>query len=697
MLVKKLCSGAPVSETLSNECHYKCPKCGDILKGWVNLRSHCARSHQSKVSCVDLETLIVRATCYVCKICSKTTLCDRDFFGRHLAKHKMRMSQYVQDEQDKLKEKNEVAYSDKVIGNLCFYRCDICKDVFTSKFNFSQHCKTIEFCKKSQISTKIANEVYHKCKICQKAFLCLLSVLKPHFKKVHKLSVEDYCNKTGCVLDTKSCDGISIKNSSAENPFTLNNGDVLQDDNSILKASNRTRFLYVSMQVKKLCQGAVASERVGNQCWFQCMECGKQKQGWSILNDHMKMTHSKNIFLTQVSKLITKAVRHKCKVCSEKMLCDDIFIRRHLASHKISKSQYIKNYCINTGKIVTNSDNVIGNLCVFQCDDCKKRFDNWALFKSHKKRTSHCRNIKPKESLIKKVCHKCKLCNKQVNCDKKWLYGHFLSCHGISMEEYCKKTGCSMARAENDISVSKSYLQSLELSNNLNKTCVFTCDICSKVFYTSVAFKQHFKLHRPKKLKAYSTYITKGFSYQCRKCSKLMLCDKRLIRNHMYEAHNLIWKDTGNLPFMQIDQYKIVCDLFKRSTPVSSVTWETKILPIEQIPISEVTSKIGNLCSFQCPRCNSKEYSSWIDLVNHCKKVHDFVVSYSYSFVSVARCHSCLLCPKAILSDRTFLCAHLQYMHKITLTKYEQIYRQNGGDVLPTFPDWLRNGYNLDS
>ncbi len=216
-----------------------------------------------------------------------------------------------------------------------------------------------------------------------------------------------------------------------------------------------------------------------------------------------------------------------------------------------------------------------------------------------------------------------------------------------------------------------------------------------KKYFSSKLFKLHFKKHKPKELKVLSTYITKGFSYKCYKCPKLMLCDKNFIQAHMFAAHNIKWKDTSTLLFSQIPNYKNISDFFKKRTPISSVVWETNVLPINQIPLNEVTSRIGNLCSFQCPKCNTNKFSSWYKLVQHCKKVHNYKVCYDYSLVSVATCHSCLLCPNAILSDRAFLCYHLQNVHKVSLTKYEQIYLQNGGEVLPTYRDWLKNGYNL--
>ncbi len=111
-------------------------------------------------------------------------------------------------------------------------------------------------------------------------------------------------------------------------------------------------------------------------------------------------------------------------------------------------------------------------------------------------------------------------------------------------------------------------------------------------------------------------------------------------------------------------------------------------MPKVQFLSQKVTAKIGNLCTVVGPECDAKVFSNWSLLLAHCKKIHNYRISYKYSLVSVARCHACLICPKAVLCDRLFIANHLN-CHKIPLKKYEKIYQKNGGEVLPTFLEWM--------
>ncbi len=109
-----------------------------------------------------------------------------------------------------------------------------------------------------------------------------------------------------------------------------------------------------------------------------------------------------------------------------------------------------------------------------------------------------------------------------------------------------------------------------------------------------------------------------------------------------------------------------------------------------QIPIKEITATIGNLCNFLCPHCDTKIFYSWRILTKHVKSFHHKKLTYSSSIVNTAQYHSCLICPKAILCDRFILLRHLREKHKMSLSKYEQIYVKHGGKILPTYQAWLK-------
>ncbi len=202
-------------------------------------------------------------------------------------------------------------------------------------------------------------------------------------------------------------------------------------------------------------------------------------------------------------------------------------------------------------------------------------------------------------------------------------------------------------------------------------------------------FRKHLLAHQPVEYKPLSSYFIKGLSYQCKLCSRLMLCDNVIIKNlknHMRDVHGQKIVDKNSEASKRRRLYKTKHDTFFKATVVySSSIFKKPEISISQIPLIERTSKIGNLCKFSCLKCDSKDFESFNLLKRHCKAKHNSGVSYNESLVSEARCHSCLLCPKGVLSDRYFLAHHLLYRHKKGLPEYERVFRQNDGEVLPTY------------
>ncbi len=177
-----------------------------------------------------------------------------------------------------------------------------------------------------------------------------------------------------------------------------------------------------------------------------------------------------------------------------------------------------------------------------------------------------------------------------------------------------------------------------------------------------------------------------------------MLCDSAIIYSHMRKVHGQTKKDKASQPFKMRKKYASVCASFRQDTPLhTSSIFINPTIHIYQIPVLERTSKIGNLCLFLCPKCESRSFENYGVLKRHCKTQHNCGLHYNSSLVSEARCHACLLCPKGVLSDRNLLADHLSKQHKMSLLKYERIFHQNGGKVLPTYNNWLKQEYNVDA
>ncbi len=437
--------------------------------------------------------------------------------------------------------------------------------------------------------------------------------------------------------------------------------------------------------LSNLCKDAPVSDKFTNLCQYSCPKCEKDFAGWTALNRHSEQYHGvKTLSTLDVAAFICKTVCHMCRICSDKVLCDRFFILRHLKkTHQMSLGQYVTKFDSNTQEALSErsySDNFIGNLCVYRCQKCRKTFSSQALWCHHRRVFSHCRDLKSRDCLIKTTYHKCKLCNKDFLCDQAYLNSHLKSAHGLSTEKYCQTTGCVRNKSREDT------LRSLKTSKFIGNLCVFKCPGCNMTFKTSSGLKVHRwkKKHNDGTSEPMTTWVINGFAYKCEICSKLLLCDRKIIKVHMKDSHQILLDCR--------ERYKAFINSFLTNLPVSE-THGTLSVPLKNIPVNEISSTIGNLCRFQCILC--KYFSqSWYILNRHYRNTHgkSKYVSFDKELVHTARYHACLMCPKAILSDRALLKIHLS-SHKMKISKYENIFRRHGGKILPTFKDWLKENH----
>ncbi len=254
------------------------------------------------------------------------------------------------------------------------------------------------------------------------------------------------------------------------------------------------------------------------------------------------------------------------------------------------------------------------------------------------------------------------------------------------MKEYGQEKRCHFPEG---YFADETFIERLTVSKRLYNTCTFSCNTCNRRYSTWHGFKTHLNYCRANFEKPLTKYIVQGLSNKCDKCTKMLLCDTTTVRNHMKNVHKHSMDDDEKANIKTKSQYDNLCKSIIKSVPISTTIWRKRVLPMSEIPLREATSMIGNLCQFTCPKCNLKNFSSWNKLNKHYNRVHGTNVSYSYKIVSVARCHTCLICPKAMLCDRYIILQHLSSAHKMKITKYEKILLRNGGKTLPTFDAWM--------
>ncbi len=449
---------------------------------------------------------------------------------------------------------------------------------------------------------------------------------------------------------------------------------------------------------EKLCQDAVVSEKVASLCRYICTVCFKEIRCWVSMRNHFSKEHdNKKLSVKDLPKLINEVVCHVCKVCSDKVLCDTALIIAHLRiRHNVTISQYKEQFGIDNSKIlpeITYSEYEIGDLCEYRCDVCGRKFNVQSRITQHQK-VSHGRKSRSKDNMTKRVIHKCKICKMSIACMNSTLKYHFKQTHGKTLKEYCKITGCIMAgRVHNDSLNTFELFRSLETSSTMGNLCLFACNLCNMKFNCSKHIKEHNRENHPNIPNALRSFLVSGFSYKCKKCFKLMLCDEAVINRHVKQQH-FPRKSNDKTPVSfekRKLQYEKFCSTFLKDVPVTPTVGQSLTTHISNFPLKNVTSIIGNLCQFRCPRCDFDNIPRWNSLKRHCKIVHKSSLNYNPTLVTEARYHACLLCQTATLSDRSILASHVRNKHGMTLAEYERIFRKHGGRTLLTYSEWLTN------
>ncbi len=116
--------------------------------------------------------------------------------------------------------------------------------------------------------------------------------------------------------------------------------------NAMISCRKKTRKKIDSV-VAKLCQDAVISEEFASKCAFKCPSCGKCFNVWQTMVTHSRKC-ARTIYIKDVEECIVKIVCHVCRICSEKVLCDGDFMKRHLVlQHKTTLGSYIHNFALD--------------------------------------------------------------------------------------------------------------------------------------------------------------------------------------------------------------------------------------------------------------------------------------------------------------------------------------------------------------
>ncbi len=211
-MIRKISQDAPLSESVSSSCKFKCPECHRLFMGWNMLYKHVVFTHtDQKVSIAQVVNFLSEPVFHICKICSEKVLCDVFFLNRHLRRHKLELSQYkknfglkndgtgvffkVQHIDMLIKQLCRHAPVSKKVLNMSTFQCPECEESIKGWHPLRSHVVKTHVDAKppltTQLCTLMSKPVCHICKICSAKVLCDTHFIDRHLRK-HYISVKQY-------------------------------------------------------------------------------------------------------------------------------------------------------------------------------------------------------------------------------------------------------------------------------------------------------------------------------------------------------------------------------------------------------------------------------------------------------------------------------------------------------------------------
>ncbi len=183
-------------------------------------------------------------------------------------------------------------------------------------------------------SKYVTSITLYKCQVCRELMLCDYYIVVNHLSKKHNLSVVAYKNITKLP----------------------NQKDEFSKYQNMLKCAIQD---IPAIRPRKACalpanslSNDETTQNVGNISSFKCLVCQKSTMSHTCLRQHYKTRHHINYNKYNAEQVI-EARYHQCHICAKTILCDNIFLTRHLTnSHKTTMREYIKDHVFKNGGAV---------------------------------------------------------------------------------------------------------------------------------------------------------------------------------------------------------------------------------------------------------------------------------------------------------------------------------------------------------
>jgi len=278
-------------------------------------------------------------------------------------------------------------------------------------------------------------EMLSKCRLCGKNVL--LNMLESHLSRIHKMSGDDYKEKTGEITVFRA--PFHRCNVCKEN-IRFNLKKILHHL-QVRHNLDKEQYLENHPLIEEGEQTQVYSDDINDMCTCSCGVCGKEMVT-RALRDHVTKFHDIG-FLGYKEKYglydFVKTTHHKCKVCGMEMKFTEKNIRHHIKfTHALGWVEYKTRFLDDVGP--QDSDRVLtddmNEMCRVVCRMCDlETFTH--LFRKHYIRKHEENKHKHGDfKYVKKTFHKCKLCSTELLFTYETVYNHMKRCHNISLKQY---------------------------------------------------------------------------------------------------------------------------------------------------------------------------------------------------------------------------------------------------------------------
>ncbi len=339
------------------------------------------------------------------------------------------------------------------------------------------------------------------------------------------------------------------------------------------------------------------------------------------------------------------------------------------------------------------------NLCKYQCPKCRKIYMSRPLLSRHLKKThafidQGCFT----KYLVKIIAHQCKNCHKKLLCDRTTILSHIRHKHKVKILNKHSDKNCP----EDYEQTARKKMKLKKMFSEIGSQCITTsvvgnlCNfICRQCNYTTKSWKilrRHIKRENHLPILPPMKHVQKLMLHKCHLCQQLLFCDLYMIGYHITSNHkHTINEYRKRVKIQNCDKPHLQYLLELRPLIQDIPAAESRLpyaLQSKGLPEDSVTNNVGNICFFQCPKCD-KSFSSYGALYIHSRADHDFTkISFERNVVE-ARYHRCSICKMCIACDNEFVYRHVKWKHNLCLKQYSKDYvLKRGNKVFPTWKEY---------